>query len=263
MFLGYFTEEAYDRLLTSIPDNADKYAGTDEWIKDFFKNSKEYYGTSKTVEVHKFTPYYTVGAKTDAQKSKEDLENTRRLYDAFKTLTPLQASNKYMWTYLCHTVPEYREYIRNRWMTNARENTIKAHYFVTTTRNLLNHNGLSRLWWYGYLTYDPDSKNHYALTEILLTNQTICTDVMDTLNRMNFNRMKGVLLAIRDFRDKIGNEGITDYFRECAKYLNHYAAVTNLDFLEPEEIKELALNYMDKLRDEKRVKSQKAIKKIL
>ncbi|MCM1325068.1 MAG: DUF6339 family protein [Bacteroidales bacterium] len=64
--------------------------------------------------------------------------------------------------------------------------------------------------------------------------------------------MKGVLLAIKDFKEEIGdNEGITDYFRECKKYLNHYAAVTTLEFLESEEIHDLVFNYMIKLREEK------------
>ncbi|MBO7679055.1 MAG: hypothetical protein J6S75_05230, partial [Thermoguttaceae bacterium] len=125
-------------------------------------------------------------------------------------------------------------------------------FFVTTSESLLNDNALSRLWWYGHLTYDPQNENQYELTEILLTNQTICTDVMDTLNRMNPNRMKGVLLAIRDFKTEIaGSEGITEYFRECKKYLNHYAAVTTLEFLEPKEIRDLAYNYMMRLRNEK------------
>ncbi len=174
------------------------------------------------------------------------------IYEAFKSLTPLQASNKYMWTYLCHAVPKYAEYIRTRWMGAGRENTIRAHFFVTDSRSLLNDNALSRLWWYGYLTYDADSSNHYALTEILLTNQTICTDVMDTLNRTNFTRMRGVLLAIRDFKEVIGGTaGLIGYFRECNKYLNHYAAVTNFDFLDSDDIRKLAFDYMVGLKEAK------------
>ena len=251
MLLGYFTEDAYERLIHDIEQNAENYAGEEEWLSNYFGNT-DYYKISKTVSVNNFNPYYVKGEKDDAQKSAEDLINTRNLDDAFKSLTPLQASNKYMWTYLCHAEPKYREYIRDRWMKSERDHTIKTRYFVTGAGSLLNDNALSRLWWYGHLTYDPDNANHYALTEILFTNQTICTDVMDTLNRTNFNRIKGVLLAIRDFKELLGDrEGITEYFRECKKYLNHYAAVTNLDFLDAEEIRSLAFNYMVKLRDNK------------
>lgn len=252
MLLGYFTEEAYDQLLSDIPQNAEKYSTNEDWLPDYFGSVDGYFQISKSVDVSKFAPYYEPGKKDDSQKTKEDLYNVRLMYSAFKGLTPLQASNKYMWTYLCHAIPEYSAYIRDRWLQDERENTIKTRFFVTSANSLLNDNALSRLWWYGHLTYDKENSNPYALTEILLTNQTICTDVMDTFNRMNFSRMKGVLLAIKDFQELIGdNEGITGYFRECKKYLNHYAAVTTLEFLEADEIHDLALNYMMQLRESK------------
>lgn len=251
MLLGYFTEEAYDKLLHDIPQNTKQYSTDDDWLPTYFGSSDNYYKMS-SVDVGIFKPHYNQGKKDDEQKSKEDLINTRMIYDAFHALTPLQASNKYMWTYLCHAVPEYRAYIRDRWLQEERENTIKSRFFVTTPGSLLNDNALSRLWWYGHLTFDRNNSNHYALTEILLTNQTICTDVMDTFNRMNFDRMRGVLLAIKDFREELAeNEGITDYFRECKKYLNHYAAVTTLEFLNSDEIRDLAFNYMINMREEK------------
>ena len=251
MMLNYFTEESYEKILHDINENAEKYSGSNEWINDYFGNRSDYYKTSKSVHVNKFSPAYTPGSKSDEQKSQEDLVNARMIHDAYKKLSPLQASNKYLWTYLCHAIPEYRKYICDRWLTEARANTIKTRFFVTDSGSLFD-NALSRLWWYGHLTYDANNPNHYALTEILLMNQTICTDVIDTLNRMNFNRIKGVLLAIRDFKELLNEkEGITEYFRQCKKYLNHYAAVTTLDFLEAEEIQKLAFDYMVNLRDKK------------
>lgn len=250
--LGFFTEDAYYSLLHDIHKNSEYYYRDEEWLPTYFSSQEGYFGMS-TVEISKFTPKYTAGKKDDPQKTKEDLENTKLLHDAFKNLTPLQATNKYMWTYLCHAVPEYSAYIRDRWMQEKKEDNIKNRFFVTNDKRiLLNYNGLSRLWWYGHLTYDKESNNHYALTEVLLTNQTICKDVMDTLNCTNYNRMRGVLLAIKDFNDELSdNEGITDYFRECKKYLNNYAAVTILESLESDEIRDIAYNYMMKLREKK------------
>lgn len=46
-------------------------------------------------------------------------------------------------------------------------------------------------------------------------------------------------------------ENIKEYFRECKKFLNHYAAVTTLEFLDSDEIRNLAFNYMMKLREKK------------
>ena len=251
MLLGYFTEEAYDKLLCDIPKNAVNYYSDKDWLSAYFGNSDEYFKIS-SVDVNIFTPSYTPGKKDDAQKSREDLVNTKLIYNALRNLTPLQASNKYMWTYLCHTNPKCRSYIQDRWMQEEGSNKIKNRFFVTTLSSLLNYNALSRLWWYGYLTYDCHDSNPYALTEILLTNQTICKDVMDTFNRMNYDRMRGVLMAIKDFKEILtDNEGITEYVRECNKYLNQYAAVTVLEFLNSDEIRDLAFRYMVKLREEK------------
>ena len=250
MYLNYFTDESYDKLWNDVDKNAEKYKDIEPWLEDYFGNTS-YFKTSKSVNVNSFSPTYNPGVKSDAQKSEEDLINTRLLYEAFKGLSPLQATNKYMWTYLCHADEKCRRYIIDRWMTSERENTIRRRFFVRGNGDLLNDNALSRLWWYGYLTYDPDNTNHYALTEILLMNQTVCTDVIDTLNRMNFNRIKGVLLALKDFKDEIGaKEGITDYLRGANKHLNHYAASTTMELLSYEEIKELTLHYLRKVRNE-------------
>jgi len=250
MLLSFFTEEAYDELLNNIENNSTKYFQEDDWLDTFFGN-KLYFKQSKAVDVLNFKPQYSTTDKTDEQKSQEDLVNTRLMFDAFKKLTPYQASNKYMWTYLCHAIPEYRKYIISRW-TDLRENTLKTRFFVTSTKDSLFDNSLSRLWWYAHLTYDKENRNPYSLTEVLLTNQTICTDFIDTYNCRNANRSKGVLSAIKEFIEILGtSKGVSNYFRDCNKYLNRYAAVTNLDFLEPHEIKNIALEYLINLSKSK------------
>lgn len=250
MYLGCFKKEAYEKLLCNIPNNVKRYTSSEDWLPDYFSTMPDFFETS-SIEVDKFAPEYTREAIDDAQKSDEDLVNSRLIHKAFRTLSPYQASNKYMWAFLCHK-PEYRSYILARWMQDDIENTIRLRFFANSSRDRLNFNALSRLWWCAHLTYEPQNPDPYELTEILFTNQGVFTDVMYTLNIMNPNRMKGVLLAIRDFKKELApNEGIKDYFRECKKYLNHYAAVTVLEFLEATEIRDLAYNYMIRLRDEK------------
>ena len=76
-------------------------------------------------------------------------------------------------------------------------------------------------------------------------------DILDTLNRTNFKRMKGILLAIQEFKGMVGpNEGITDYFRECKKEINHYAAISIFDYLDFEDIKRITLETLIKVRDQ-------------
>ena len=251
MLLSFFTEEAYDRLKSEISINEDRYANYDEWLDSYFSQSV-YFKTS-SVDINRFSPLYTPGKKSDVQKSQEDLVNARLIYKAFEKLNPLQATNKYMWTYLCHTEPEYRKYIVDRWFVDdPEEDKILKRFFVGDSKDSLFYNALARLWWCGYLTYDKDnSANPFALTEILFTNQTIFKDFIDTKNRSNPNRAKGVLQAIKEYKETRGEKGLIKCFRACNKYLNRYAATATLDFLEAEEIKQIALNFMNNWEEKK------------
>lgn len=245
MQLGYFTEEAYDRLLSEVKENSANYASDDEWLDSYFGRGVVYYGFS-SVEVNKFTPYCMGEQKDDVIK--EDLINARNLHDAFINLTPLQASNKYMWAYLCHKDPDCRKYIQHRW----RDGNIEQRYFVAGEGDgLYFFNALSRLWWWAHITYDPENrKNPYELTEILFSNQMVGKDFLGTLNKANFTRTKGTLLALKEFRETLNpREGINQYYRECNKILNHYAAVNMLDYLNYTEIQDLVYKTLVQVRE--------------
>lgn len=242
MYLGFFTEDAYDRLLDAVEENKDKYLEPDNWVSTYFAKGVEWCGISSQ-EVNKFDPWLS-GSK---DKSEDDCINAIRLHEAFK-ITPLQATNKYMWAYMCHVDDDCRKYMRCRWSDSKPE----QRYFVPGEgMGLYYFNGLSRLWWWAHLTYDPDSKDHYTLTRILFENQMLGKDILDTLNRTNFKRMKGILLAIQEFKGMVDpNDGITDYFRECKKELNHYAAISIFDYLDFEDIKKITLETLIKVRDQ-------------
>ena len=242
MLLGFFTEEAYDRLLSEVSENKNKYLQPDNWVANYFGSGVEWHGMSSQ-EVNKFKPFMS-GSK---DKSEDDCINAINLHEAFK-ITPLQATNKYMWSYMCHVDEDCRKYMRYRWSDSKPE----QRYFVPGDgMGLYYFNGLSRLWWWAHLTYDPENRDHYALTKILFENQMLGKDILDTLNRTNFKRMKGILLAIRDFKAVVDpHEAITDYFRECKKELNHYAAISVFDYLDYEDIQKLTFETLVKIRNQ-------------
>lgn len=244
MLLGFFTEEAYDRLLSDFDKNKEKYAGTDNWVEQYFGKGVEWHGISSQ-QVNQFKPYYS-GTK---DRSKDDLTNAILLYEAFR-ITPLQAANRYMWSYMCHMDKDCREYMRYRW---GNSENLDQKYFVPGNggMGLYYHNGLSRLWWWAHLTYDHDSKDPYVLTKILFENQMLGKDILDTLNRNNFNRIKGILLAIQDFKEIIDSrEAVSSYFRDCKKELNHYAAISVFDFLDYEDIRKITLETLVRVRNQ-------------
>ena len=129
MLLGFFTDDAYQRLLDSVKQNKDKYLSNDNWVPSFFGQGVEWYGTSSQ-QVNRFIPYMS-GSK---DKSEDDLPNAINLHEAFK-ISPLQATNRNMWTYMCHIDDDCRRYMRYRWSDSSPEqgNKMLGSYFIVKT----------------------------------------------------------------------------------------------------------------------------------
>jgi len=250
MNLSYFEEPAYDKLRQNIPDNI-KYYITDDvsWLDTYFDGSA-YYATSGVL-VQNANLHYEIDKKlTTEEKNSQDLINVRKLYDAFKNLTPLQATNKFLWSYLAHTI--FKEYVVSRWINNPDNNkiqgTVAERFFVKDQKSLRRMNAISRLWWAGYLTYDESNPaDPYHLTKILLTGQQIFTDIMDTPFCGNKRVIKGILLGLKKYLDEGKIEtGLADWVRACVNYFRRYAAVTNVDFLDEAEITDIVYEFLTK-----------------
>lgn len=236
MHLSFFTDEAYNKLYNEVDDNLDRYKSGESWVNDFFEG-REYFKKSN-VNVGAFDLQINDEYVDDKAKNEEDLINARMVYDALKGLTPLQASNQYMWAYLCHMWPNCSKYIVKRWNINEPQK-IQQRFFVPKDANGLYYfNALSRLWWAAYFTYDKDHSKPYHLTEILFSSQIFCKDVLDTLNRRNPERIKGVLLGVKQYKDE-GKKISTNHFRECKKILNRKAAIKLFDAMSHQEIQKI------------------------
>ncbi len=250
MKLRLFTPEAYDRLLNSVDKNADRYLSGEDWVGDFFKNDDSYFVDSG-IEVSDFEFEYVPGIKTKKQKSHEDFTNACRLYKAFKNLTRKEATIRYMWSYLAHCVPQFRDYARDRWLRKPDLDTIRERFFVNEYSGLLNGNAISRLWWCACLTHLPNEKDEFRLTRILLTNQVICSRIMDSQDRMNINRLKGVLTALEDIINEYpGTSFISLCFNHCYQRMNREAACLVMESLTPEEIRDKAYRFMSEFMRE-------------
>ncbi len=252
MNLEYFEEPAYDRLKADIEKNFEKYSSDEEWLASYFE-SKKFYSISSVIvnnvqnlESKDFSTLPDIRKKEiDNINLQHDIINIRLIYDAFKNLTPLQAINKYMWSYLAHT--KYSKYVRERWLyreqdKSSRINTIRTHYFVEGKDNLIVDNAISRLWWAGYLTYDENSSNKYHLTEILFSAQQISTDILDRRFAWNKKVMMGILLGLEKYKEK--NVLKVDPVRQCIKYFGRYAAVTMVDELPINDISTIIYEYL-------------------
>lgn len=252
MNLKYFEDLVYDELYREAEQNISHYTtyGISQWIEEFF-NSEAYYKTSN-ITIQMPTLEFTKDAiLTNKQKSEQDLVNTRLIFDELKILSPLQATTKTLWTYLAHET--YKDYVISRWIKfpddeDKKEGvikTIRKRFFVPNKQSLIRFNAISRLWWAGYLTYDENNSDRYHLTKLLFTGQQICADLLDTPFCGNKKIVMGILLGLKQYlEENISIANLSDHFRACIKYMRRYAAVTNLDYLNENEIQQIFYEYL-------------------
>ena len=248
MNLKYLSQEAYKKLKADLNLNKDKYYedGTD-WIQEYFESCEIVdFCRESSVVVDNFT-LLQLSLPTDEQKNSCDLANIKTLFTGFKNhITPLQACDPLLWTALCHF--EFKDYVLNRWKNESGEVSLEKRFFATEGRSsLLYYNAISRLWWSGYLTYEEENtNNHFSLTDTLMSAQQIQKDLFDQPFSMNRNVVKGMLSALRTMQDKRGDNCTTIFRKCCDSYMNHYGAVSILDFLSAAEIEKIAYEFMAK-----------------
>ena len=249
MKIKYFTESCYNDLFDTIDRNKDKYAiHTDgKWVAEFFGD--KVYCKESRIDVSLPSLDVSLG----------EYANCIAIHNAFRDrITPKQASNPYLWSYLTHC--EYWEYTSRRWSKEEMSvDTIKQRFFCGPeegNRIGLLRNAISRLWWAGYLSYQEDKPAApYELTQLLFSHSDICQSVIERNYSMNKNITIGILRAIKMINDdpKLKDVGISEKtseyeWRDLCKYLNRFGAVTLLDTLSKDDICEMSYDYILKQR---------------
>jgi hypothetical protein len=148
-------------------------------------------------------PTASLELKLPTTEETYDLENAVQLHRAFPMLSRTQACDQGFWARLCHV--ECWEYMRSRWdaakkKKNQRERYVVERFFVPRAQSrCLMRNGIARLWWAAYLTYDPtNTKNPYELTAILLRQ----LDITKNLLERSYGRSDTILRCVLRFLAK-------------------------------------------------------------
>lgn len=247
MKIKYFTETIYNELYQGIEKNKDHYSADEnnDWLADIIGGRKG----CKESRLDIVLP--------SLNSEDDEYTNVIAIHSAFvDKITPKQASNPYLWAYLTHTV--YWRYASERWIQNVdlSEKTIKQRFFCNTAEgNRIGfiRNAISRLWWIGYLSYQEEKKatNPYELTKLLTSHSDICQSIIERNFSMNKSITLGILSAIKEINDDkrlanvgVGKENGEYEWRDLCKYINRIGAVTLLDALTKDDIKELAYNYI-------------------
>lgn len=255
MKIFYIKQKALDSLQADIADNLGKYQAETLWVNQHFidKGMPNYYFDTG-IEVDDYN-LVLGGPETDFQ-------NAKIVFEAFKDkLNPVQASDLRLWAYLAHV--QHWDYMFSRWKIDVpdeeeddeeqddgkkspREKTldrIKTRYFFGASRGkAFVRQGIARLYWGAYLTYDDTSDNPYEYTEFFFNKQ----DVFTSITERSYARNKALVLAALKELKKHPDLSREDIRLFLAK-LNQAGAITVLDFLNPVQAEQLCEKLMDEV----------------
>jgi len=134
-------------------------------------------------------------------KPENDFETAVKLYEAFKNLEPIQASDERLWVYLA--LVDLFPYMQKRWSAvykgtaKDEKQYILDHWFLTSSAqgNLMRH-AIAGLWWAVFLSIDENRPDKYELTKILFENQTFRTR---TFGNYKLVRHKEAVIGLLEF----------------------------------------------------------------
>jgi len=169
----------------------------------------------------------------------DEFKSAIALYDAYKDLSPLMASNEAFWTYLAHA--ELFSYVKTRWPNVSSDrfdsvNYIKRHWFVSAG---LHRHSLAGLWWFVRQTIDDLNSDKYHLTKIILGPQT--EDLRANLGSSTLFRSKSFTHGVLSFLEehpKVMNNNFTMRNRYIVQYFNRLGSYRQIAYLGESAIKE-------------------------
>ncbi|TDL67439.1 hypothetical protein E2R56_19800 [Rhodococcus qingshengii] len=241
MSLKMFSSETLSVLKQNFEQNRSKYVHSHSWVEDFLSNN--------IIGIN--DPFVTVSSNLDMASinlecvkadAQDDLKNIKVFYEKLKELPIDLATDERFWTYLTHFT--FNDYMKIRWGTE--DGNLLERYFFTATKaegdRALLRNGLSRLWWYGYITHDDKRSNKFELTEYLLQGIDFAQAFGERSYSRNPEVVKMILSILKDnlnFSPK-GNNGRNAY-RRLFKDINQAGGIKVLDFLDREDIESIII----------------------
>lgn len=162
-----------------------------------------------------------------------DFLTATSIYNAYKSLTPLQAINSQFWESL--TLTDLFPYMQKRWgLKEAKDDSDlkKAilNHFSMKSHGLMRH-GLGGLWWLVHLTIDENRDNRFELTEMLFKNYTLRYIRLGVGKVIQHKEAAiGILQYIKDNERYISS--MENVANALTSYFNKLGAVKQLTFLD-------------------------------
>ena len=237
MELKMFKDAALSLLKRDIDDNRRCYLKNTVWLDDYFK--------SKQIDNYYInTGIYVDNFKLELGDGSHDARNAVIVHKAMKNLLPIQAREEKLWSYLAHSY--FYDYMKSRWKvdTNSfKRSKIESRYFfpgknenkIKSSTVPYVRNGLSRLWWAGYIVYDESSENPYEYIDELFVSQDMFVGLCERDIAKNKTLVLSILKNVRKYKIKDIPKN-TDLVRSILKDINFSAGLIVYDALDEKTI---------------------------
>jgi hypothetical protein len=246
MNLQILLQSAVDRLLNSVEENSSLYAAgkADELLKS---------GDLRPSRI-------IVGDCPDLLNvdgtCKSDAVAAELVYRWLSRLTPVEASDNRLWTWLAHG--PLSQYTFQRWKLGLErakgdpsEAIVSRWFFKGRSVETFVRNAISRLWWFGHLSHDADRASPFELTAVLVEPQQMQQDFLERSFGRSRRIVRVVLETALKFRDQIaaaGNKG--DVIKAWALALNARGGAFVLDALPDERLRAMCERcLLDQIQD--------------
>ena len=175
----------------------------------------------------------------------DDLMSAIAIYEAYKDISPLLASNESFWAYITHV--DLFSYCQKRWPQvlekDCSSTYIIDHWFLGP--NGLLRNAIASLWWSVHNTIDESRENKYELTEVLFMNYTLRVVTFGSYQLIRHKEaMIGILSFLKD-NPTITMNAFEIRGQFLLKYFNRIGAVKQLAYLK----RDYFYNTCEKLKD--------------
>lgn len=231
----YFLTDGVEHLKSKVSENIGWYLKNGKPTKLRLPAKKSSNITANLVKLE---------VEGNASLLENDIQHSILLYRAFKDLTPHQATDGRLWSCLCHTT--YRDYVRTRWLSKARESTINRaitnHYFVNGNRGLRRDNGVARLWWLGHIAHQVDSSDPKHVLQLINRTADIRLNLIDRPSiSSNVRVLRAICMTMHHFSDE-DKLFTRENFRGWMLALNQCGGVLVLDTLSDSDLEALTAN---------------------
>lgn len=177
-----------------------------------------------------------------SQELNKDVENSTRLLACLPNLTPANATDERLWATL--SFGKFSPYLQKRWPFRQSNDGklathIQNHWFATGVRGRMRDNGVSRLWWMGYIASKVPGLSTDEVHNILFANSDYRSSLLERNSSTNSVVVLSSILKVTHTAIAKGIKYDRACFRDFMKEINLLGGHKNLAAIEQDSLIEM------------------------